>query len=362
MRIVLPFLALATLSAIFPCAAPSAMFPFVAQTDHRLTEDVFEKVLKAVEPTPEQRERLDQIWRTFNQEVENWFKQYGDTLRDVRKRQEDAITANDAGTFEAARAELDKIFALRRQARDNFLHQVEEVLKPEQAAKARQILMPSDDQKRLAVLLEYLNLKDVQKPVIKRIVDETVPSTQPGGGDQADKDLCMDLAFERIWETVLTNAQRRRFETILRELQQRAQLQQSMERMKLTPEQSAAVKAVLDAAQAEADKAQDPKQKWQILQRAQRKIRTEIWTDTQREEYHKIMAESQRQNMRLIGFTDEQITRAEAILDEARRKAQAAQNAQESREIMRQAADQVRREVMTEDQRQRLDAQRQSHP
>ena len=120
------------------------------------------------------------------------------------------------------------------------------------------------------------------------------------------------------------------------------------DRFGLDADQKAKVKAILAEAKAQAEAAETPEQKREIMKAARQKIHDEVFTDEQ-----KAKADKFREQRKENKLTDEQKGKIKAIMAEAKEKAKAAETREEKRKIMMAARKKVHAEVLTEQQRKR---------
>ena len=168
----------------------------------------------------------------------------------------------------------------------------------------------------------------------------------------------MGEARQRIHDEVLTDEQRAE---LAEQKQARSErmLAWMTERHDLTDEQVEQVRAIMAAAHEQGEAADSREAKWEIMKAAFEQIKTDVLTDEQR-----AAAEEARQGHRqdfmtrvadFLEMTDEQKAQAEAILTAAKTEAEAAETPEAKHEIMRAAFEQIKTDVLTDEQRERAE-------
>ena len=172
----------------------------------------------------------------------------------------------------------------------------------------------------------------------------------------------MAAARQQIHDEVLTDEQRAKLEE-LKQAHGERMLAHMTERYGLTDEQVEQIKTIMAAAHAEGEAAETREGKWEIMKAAFEQIKTEVLTDEQR-----AAAEEHRQAGRqhfltriseFLEMTEEQKAQAEAILTAAKAEAEAAETREAKWEIMKAAFEQIKAEVLTDEQRARAEQFRQ---
>ena len=168
----------------------------------------------------------------------------------------------------------------------------------------------------------------------------------------------MAAARQQIHDDVLTDEQRVKLEE-LKQARGEEMLTRMTERHGLTAEQVEQVRAIMTAAHEQAEAADSREDKWEIMKAAFEQIKTEVLTDEQR-----AAAEEHRQGRRhqfltriaeFLEMTEDQKAQAEAILTAAKAEAEAAETREAKWEVMRAAFEQIKAEVLTDEQRERAE-------
>jgi len=130
-------------------------------------------------------------------------------------------------------------------------------------------------------------------------------------------------------------------------------LKELFERVGASAEQMAKAEAIMKEASEKAAAAQTPEEKMTIRREAMENIRNNVLTEEQRAKMHKPGADGHNIMAMLdqVGASAEQKTKAEAILKDAHEKAAAAQTPEEKKTIWREAMENIRNNVLTEEQR-----------
>lgn len=132
---------------------------------------------------------------------------------------------------------------------------------------------------------------------------------------------------------------------------------QALRQLKLSEEQNAKVKAIMDEVAVQVQKTGDEKIKRQLMDEAMEKIKATVLTEEQKQALAKATPQ-RRQPFADMGLDEKQKSQAKTILDEAREKAKAAKTDEERRNIMQQAMQKVHETVLTEQQRAKVVEQR----
>lgn len=312
-------------------------------------EQVRMRFVRAVQPTADQEAQLEQVWRTYLQSLDNWDRQNGPPLEMLQQRRDDAIQTNDADTLRATRRKLQALLATRGALFQSLAHQMEDILDEKQLPQARKVLQSPSHGADVLRAMDQLKLTELQKAEIQAVIDNAARRT--GKNAPALRAKAMDDAIETIRQTLLRREQNARLSTILRQQQAQAKRQALLADIEYTDEQKTRIRAILAEARTQAQALDDPKAKRAIREQARRKIRQEVWTDRQREQFHQGWIERHRRHMQAIGMSETQIARAETILAEAHKKAKTVQNGKEKQQIMRKALETIRRTVLTDRQR-----------
>lgn len=255
--------------------------------------EIGERILKELNLTGEKEKQVKQILDTYRQDNENWQKQNGEEVRKLFGEIRAAREAKKDDEAKAAQEKLDKLMAGRNEKREALTKQLGEVLDKEQMEKVKSIL---------------------------------ASRRGPGGpGGPGMRPAAM------------------------------------LERVGLTAEQKEKVKAIMDAAD-EASKGKTPEESADLHKKAFEQISKEVLNDEQRaklEEARKAGPGGPGGRGGMLdglNLTEEQKTKAEAIMAEARKKAEA--NPDGRREAFREARKKVSDEVLNADQRKQLEERR----
>ncbi len=275
-------------------------------------------------------------------------------MTQLRQRLRDAVDSNDTDTMQAVRSEFQTVLDSRREIHQSLMTQLGDVLTGEQMNKVRSHLQePRQNPGEFLSRLGQLQLTDAQQADVRRILADARQKAK-NTDDPSLRNDAMTRAVETIRQTVLTDEQNRRLDEMLQQQQRQDHRREMLSEMHLTDEQKAKAETILADARREAKNTDDPIRRRSILARARRRIREEVWTDRQREQFRLGQEERYRREMRRIGMTDGQIARAETILTDARQEVRAALTDKQRREIMRSAMQTIRTEVMTQEQRAKL--------
>ncbi len=318
-------------------------------------ENLISRLKKAINPTPKQLPRLEQIWKTYRQSARNWRRENGTKLQAAQKKLSDAKKSGDKNAINAATKETKAIQTSRRNLTKNIEKQLSGVLTKEQMEKAK-IVLRGRPGNRIA-MLEQLNLTETQKVKIKIILDEATAQGKKTDNKGVKKEL-LDEAFEKIRQMVLTPEQNGKIASMLRRMRppggRAGQRPQPRAELNLTDEQKAKEKKIMDQAREAAAKTEDRRARRRIITTGRRTVRQEVWTDEQRTQARQSRTQrgrGGRARMEQMGLSNDQITQAEKIMSEAREKADEAGSRQERRQIMRDAFRKMREEVWTDEQR-----------
>ena len=208
---------------------------------------------------------------------------------------------------------------------------------------------------RGAGMLGNMNLTDEQKVKAKEIMDAARIEANKAQDVETKMKIFRDAA-EKVRTDVLTAEQRQQVDDLRGKLGFGGGAQ-----FKLTDEQKAKAKAIMDAAKADAEKATDAAAKIKILKDAFDTIKAEVLTDEQRKQademQQKLAAGFEGLAGRLIGakLTDEQKAKAKEIIDAAKADAEKAADLEAKINIAKEAFEKIKNEVLTADQRKALD-------
>jgi len=145
----------------------------------------------------------------------------------------------------------------------------------------------------------------------------------------------------------------------------KARGEQMAERLGLSAEQRGEMRAILKAAQEQAQNAPDREAKAKILREAMEKIKATVLGDEQRRKWDDVRESAgERARERAgemfdrLGLSPEQKESVKSIMQAAREEAQKATDREAKAKIIREAIEKVRSTVLTEDQRKKLEAAR----
>ena len=134
--------------------------------------------------------------------------------------------------------------------------------------------------------------------------------------------------------------------------------------LNLTDEQKAEIKKLHEEAREKMESAKTREEKREIMENLRKKINNDVLTDEQRAKAKKHFRKMQkgRRDMFLkgIGATDEQKTKIEAIMKKAREEAKD-KDPKECRKIMEAAREEIRKNVLTDEQRKKAREMRKQH-
>jgi len=137
----------------------------------------------------------------------------------------------------------------------------------------------------------------------------------------------------------------------------------------LSDQQRQAVREIMEAARQQARGVEDPQQRREIMHEAFGKIKQDVLTDPQREKLQESWKRYRRGGrewkarhplagvhlFRQLDLTDQQREAAKEIMATARQQAQGVEDPQQRREIIRQAFAKIKQDVLTDQQREKLE-------
>ncbi|MHC4562604.1 MAG: hypothetical protein ACYS8X_07520 [Planctomycetota bacterium] len=131
----------------------------------------------------------------------------------------------------------------------------------------------------------------------------------------------------------------------------------------LSDEQQAQVKAILSEAEQQAEAAETPEAKKEIMQAARKKIHDEVLTEEQQAKAEAMRKELRHRKgagmfLRGLDLTEEQQAQVKGIMAEAKKKGEAAETPETKKEIMKAARKKVFDEVLTDEQREKAEKRR----
>ncbi|MBN1556083.1 MAG: hypothetical protein JXA11_15180 [Phycisphaerae bacterium] len=327
-----------------------ASAPSQTADDAKRAEELRERFLRTVQPTADQEVQLDRIWLTHQQALANWRRENDQKLQAAQNLQLEALKTDDRDTLQAVRGELLALLESRRRLRQSMMNQMEEVLTEQQFAKARKLFRSSLTGAETLRVMQQLQLSDIQKTEMKRILDKAALASRKEE-NPADREAIMDDALETIEQTVLSVPQRTALQRRIEQDRQQKRRQEMLGKMEFTEEQKAKIRAILAEARQKAEHAKTSPEKQAVLAEAHRVIRRDVWTEKQREQFTLAQIERQCRQLRTLGLSEAQIAQAEKILLDAHVKAQAAPRDEEKRQILRDAHEKIRTQLLQTNQR-----------
>ena len=145
----------------------------------------------------------------------------------------------------------------------------------------------------------------------------------------------------------------------------KARGEQTAGRLGLSAEQRGEMRAILKAAQEQAQNAPDREAKAKILREAMEKVKTTVLNDEQRKKWDGVREsvvdrarERGGEMLERAGLTPEQKESAKAIMQAARTQAESATDREAKAKIFREAMEKVKATVLTDEQRKKLETAR----
>jgi Spy/CpxP family protein refolding chaperone len=205
---------------------------------------------------------------------------------------------------------------------------------------------PPPPQRPFAELLGDLKLTDDQQAQLKAIADQLQADMPKAEGEQAKREA-RQAAVKKIVDNVLTDEQRKAVQA----RQAKAQAGPFAGLENLTDAQKEQIKAIMDQAKADAEKAAR-----EIMDAAQKKVAETVLTDEQRKAVaaRKPAGEGPLARLAALNLTEDQKAQIKAIQEQAKADAKAADNEQARREIMQAAEKKIAETVLTDEQRGQL--------
>jgi len=331
--------------------------------------DIKAKLIAAAEPTDEQLPQIEQIFDTHRQAMKNWHNENRDKIKAAREKLRQARQGDDEAARTAARKELRAINKGRRALREDLKKQLAQVLSEEQMKKVCDAIRPRGGKgghfgkgsgkgkghygrkgHGPGGYLSQLKLTDEQQAKVKEIMKAACKDAQ-AAEDRHAKRTIFAKARKKVFDSVLRADQRKK----VKELRRKDHPLYGI----ATDKQIDRANKIMAKAHKAAAKAKTPEERRKINAAAREKVRKEVLTADQRKklnERHKQRRAKMRKRFAdKVGLSDKQQTQARKIMDEAREKARLAKTRQERREIMRAAHEKIRKEVMTDEQREKLE-------
>ena len=200
-----------------------------------------------------------------------------------------------------------------------------------------------------------LDLTADQKTKIEAIMKGAREKAAAAETPQAKQEI-RKAAMEDIRKNVLTADQVKKLETMRAN---RPFGGPPFGELGLTPEQKAKVEEILKAAKANAEKAQTPKEKGEIIHAAVEDIKKNVLTADQLKKLAELPGPGERMIMRRleqVNLTDEQKAKVKGILTAAKAGAEKADGFEGKRAVLTAAMDDIKKNVLTEEQRKKLES------
>lgn len=322
------------------------------------------EALKKLDLTDEQKTQVKQVLETHKQAVENWRKENEEKGKALREKARDAKTRQDR---QAIREEFVKLMQSRRELHEKLIEQLKAILTKEQAEKLQGMFGPrGGDGPRghgpmdlFLGALRRLELTEEQKTKVRGIM-EAAKEAAGKAETRQDKAKAIKAALDTIREDVLTDAQRQKL-TEMRE--QFAKRHNPLAALDLSDEQKGQIEKIMADAKAAADQAETRQEKWKIHMEARKKIADEVLTAEQVGKLKAMHRRGARDAMGRIadalGMTEQQREQAKAIMEQARKDMQSAETREDKHKIMVEARKKIADEVLTAEQREKIEKFRQ---
>ena len=215
-------------------------------------------------------------------------------------------------------------------------------------------------------LAERLGLSPEQREQMRSVLQAARAEAEKAT-DPAAKRQIYEQAFEKIKTTVLNPEQQKKLAEVRENPGMRAHetLDRMGERLGLTADQKTQAQAILKAAHEEAEKAPDREAKAKIFHDAMEKIKTTVLTPDQQKkmgEGHEGPADRAKEMLsrmaERLGLTPDQVEKAKAILQTAHEQAEKAPDREAKAKIIREALEQIKTTILTDEQRTKMEAGR----
>ena len=237
--------------------------------------------------TPEQRQQIRPILQEQRKAVAAWQDEHGQQLKALREQMAEAVRNKDKEKIEQLRKQMEELGKSRKALHDSLLEKLSKVLTPDQMAKVRQNFAPKERHPALMrglAALRQLDLTEEQRAQTRQIMEDARQKAQQASSPD-DKARIMKEAWDKITKDVLTDAQRKKLETLRAEGPQGPF--KDVPGLNLTDEQKAKIRQIIQPAREEAAKAATHEAKRDILQTAMKKIVNDVLTEKQREQWKK---------------------------------------------------------------------------
>ncbi len=306
-------------------------------------EGIKDRLIQAVDATEEQQKQIEQILDTHAQAVKNWQAENKDKIKAAMDKLKEARQADDKEALQAAREELKKVHQGRLELRETLKKQLAEVLSKEQMEKATQTLEPK---RRMRGKMDG---KDPKGPRgMRGKMDGKGPQGRRGMRGKM-KGKCPDGPCDMKGKKDGKGMPRRPGG------QWGKGPGMGLGQLDLTDAQKEQIKGIMKDAHEQAKASKDQKAKREIMKTALKKVHDEVFTDAQRTK----AKELRRKHHPLAGIaTDEQMDKADDIMMAAGEEIVKAKTPKERQAILKAARDKINNEVLTEEQRKKLDEQR----
>jgi len=326
---------------------------------------VFDKVLKSLELSEEQAQRVEQIWTTHRQAVENWTKEHQGQFKELYAQTRKAKEDKDTEALRAVREKMRKLTESRKRVAEDLFKQLGGVLNDEQMAKVRRAMHHRGVARRpnrMMAAFKDLDLTEEQKARMKAIREETKGLLEKAK-TREEKGKILRESFSKAGE-VLTEEQRRKLKELIK--RQRRQ-HDPLAGLDLTTEQKKQVEAIRKEMREKMADAKDREARLAIHKEMREKI-GQVLTDEQKKQLRENIAKRRyrdrsgkrpwRANMMAmierLDLTEDQKARMKSIRQATRSRLEEARTREEKRKIFRDSAKEIN-EILTDDQRKKLD-------
>jgi len=212
--------------------------------------------------------------------VANWDKENAPAIEEIKKKFAAAKEAKDRDAYRAASEEMKKLMAGKRELFEGLNASLGDILTEEQMAKFQQALRGGKGPSRPKNPFEALRmvgLSEEQQGQVKEIL--AAAKGEAGQvDDPAKKKEIYNAALKQIVETILTDAQRKKFQAIMAGGQQGGG-----ERIQFTDDQKAKMQEIQAEARKAAEAAETDAERREIMAGVRKRIFEEVLTDEQRE-------------------------------------------------------------------------------
>ncbi|MCY2932435.1 MAG: hypothetical protein NTV86_23655 [Planctomycetota bacterium] len=199
-----------------------------------------------------------------------------------------------------------------------------------------------------------LDLTAEQKTKVEGILKASREKADKAETPEAKREI-RTAAMEDIKKNVLTEEQRTKFEA----MQVARESGLPLSELALTAEQKAKVAELVKAAREKAAKAENPQARREIMAALREEIRKNVLTDEQRAKLATLPGPMERMvtgRLDRLGLSDDQKAKVKGILTAARAAAEKAEGMEAKRAVFTAAMDDIKKNVLTEEQRKKLEA------